>query len=299
MLLITIVYNKEREHIMQGIKEIKEYFKHKSVLIGIYESIESDTHFLKIFCDREINQKLNNIFDMHVASILYNIIVDEFCKKDVLAFLSDTYFFLKYEELEEIKEESLKVLKGEMQIRDENSIYCINKRNEILDKICACMDENREINIEGFITFRMKEVLEDLEVIIDKVVEKYMVEKEYNEFIKLLKYFVEIQESKIDYLSIIIGNDGNYVIKDKYEEDITEGFLKDLTELKYSANTELDDILISALITNSPEKIVIHCVENCKNMELIDTIKKVFTHRVNFCDDCKICKSIKNNLNRV
>ena len=36
----------------------------------------------------------------------------------------------------------------------------------------------------------MRELREDIEFIIDKV-EKYMVEKEYTEFIKLLKYFVK------------------------------------------------------------------------------------------------------------
>ncbi|KAA8668588.1 sporulation protein YtxC, partial [Clostridium sp. HV4-5-A1G] len=203
MLLLTIVYNKERENVIQGIQELKEYFRHKGVLIGIYESIESDTHFLKLFCDREINSKLMNIFNMYVANIIYGIVIEEFCEKDILNFLSDEYFFLKYDELEEIKLESIRVLKGEMKIIDDNSISCINKRNEILDKISSCISENNEINIDGFVTFRIKELLDDLESIVDKVVEKYMVNKEYNEFIKLLKYFVEIQESKIDYLSII------------------------------------------------------------------------------------------------
>ena len=35
----------------------------------------------------------------------------------------------------------------------------------------------------------MRELREDIEEIIDKVVEKYMVEKEYKEFIRLLKIF--------------------------------------------------------------------------------------------------------------
>lgn len=300
MLLTTIVYNKEKESVIHGIQELKEYFRHKGVLIGIYESIESDTHFLKLFCDREINNKLMNIYNMYIANIIYDIVIDEFYEKDILAFLSDEYFFLKYEELEEIRLESLKVLKGKMTIIDENSIFCINKRNDILDKISNCINENNEINIEGFITFRIRELLDDLESIIDKVVEKYMVDKEYNEFIKLLKYFVEIQESKIDYLSIIIDNDGKYIIKDK-EGDITESFFKDLKALKCSKNinSDLDDVLISALITNSPDKIVIHCAENCRNSELIDTIEKVFTDRVEFCNSCSICKSVKSNLNRV
>ena len=49
----------------------------------------------------------------------------------------------------------------------------------------------------------MKELREDIEEIIDKVVEEYMVEKEYREFVKLLKYFVDIQESKIEKLIFI------------------------------------------------------------------------------------------------
>lgn len=72
-----------------------------------------------------------------------------------------------------------------------------------MKKIKTCLEENEEINIQGFITFRMKELREDIEEIIDKVVEEYMVEKEYREFVKLLKYFVDIQESKIEKLIFI------------------------------------------------------------------------------------------------
>lgn len=299
MLLLTIVYDNEREDIIDGIKDLREYFKHKNVLIGISESIESDTHFLKIFCDEEINNRLKNLFNIHIATMLYNIVIDEFYKRDITSFLSDTYFFLKYDEIKEIKEESLKVLKQDGKIVDENSIYCINKKNSIIDKIVECISENKEININGFVTFRMKELMEDIEGIIDKVVEKYMVEREYNEFIKLLKYFVEIQESKLDYLSIGIKEDGSYLLEDKDGLDISEKLFDDLSELKYKEDTNVEDILISSLITNSPEKIVIHCVENCRNRELIDTIKKVFTNRVTLCNDCGTCRQIKDSLNKV
>lgn len=299
MLLLTVVYNEEREDVIDGINNIKEYFKSKNIVIGISESIESNTHFVKIFCEEEINDRLRNVFNIHVANILYNVVIDEFYNKDMMSFLSDTYFFLKYDEIKEIRDNSLEVLKGEGAIIDENSIYCINKRNAIIDKIVQCIDENNEININGFMTFRMKELKDDLEGIIDKIVEKYMVEKEYNEFIKLLKYFVEIQESKIDLMNIEVCNDGKYIIRDKNGIDITERLFSDLNDLRYRENTNEEDILISVLITNSPEKIVIHCVENCRNSELIDTVKKVFTNRVEFCDDCKACKKIKRTIHRV
>lgn len=299
MLLLTVVYSKEREDIVDGINKVKEYFKSKNKVIGISESIESNTHFVKIFCEEEIDDRLRNIFNINVANILYNVVIDEFYNKDMMEFLSDTYFFLKYEEIKEIKDTSLEMLKGEGAIIDESSIYCINKKNKMIDKITQCIEENREININGFMTFRMKELRDDLEGIIDKIVEKYMVEKEYNEFIKLLKYFVEIQDSKIDLMNIEISSDGEYIIRDKNGDDITRRLFDELNDLRYRENTNNEDVLISVLITNSPEKIIIHCAENCRNEELIDTVKKVFTNRVEFCDNCSSCKKIKASLHKV
>ncbi|AKN34208.1 sporulation protein [Clostridium carboxidivorans P7] len=299
MLLLTVVYDNDKEKVIDGINNIKEYFKNKNIVIGISESIESNTHFVKIFCNEELNDRLSNMFNVNIANMLYEIVIDEFYKKDMEMFLCDTYFFLRHDEIKEIRENSIKVLKGKESIIDENSIYYMNKRNTIIDKIVECIVENKEININGFITFRMKELREDLEEIVDKVVERYMTEKEYNEFIKLLKYFVEIQESKIEEINIIIKSDGKYLIQDKEGNDIEKKLFADLGDLKYKENTNMDDMIISMLITNSPGKIIIHCGDNCRNLDLIDTIKKVFTNRVQMCDTCKICEKIKHSLNKV
>ena len=51
----------------------------------------------------------------------------------------------------------------------------------------------------------MRKLTREIEQIIDKVIEMYTVEKEYGEFVKLLKYFVDMQESKIDEINIIFN----------------------------------------------------------------------------------------------
>ncbi|MBP2032861.1 putative sporulation protein YtxC [Clostridium algifaecis] len=280
MLLLNLAYNIERDDIFNGIKSIKEYFKSKNINIGISESVECKTHFLKIFSDCELNKKLINVFNIYAANMLYDILIDEFYNKELDSFLNDMYFFLQNDEMNYIKNESLNIIKGKISIVDDNSIYCINKKNNIIKKIATFIDENNTINVEGFITFRMKDILDDIKSIIDKIVEEYMVEKEYDEFIKLLKYFVEIQESKIDYMDIVIENSGDYIIKNKHGIDITTKLFSQLTEFKTDKNASTEDLLISTLITNSPEKIIIHSIENCRNKEVIDTIKKVFTDRV-------------------
>lgn len=297
MLLLTITYDNDRDEIIDEINQIKEYFNSKNVIIGISESILENTHFVKIFSDGiEQNEKYITKFNLHIANIIYKIVTEEFYSKEMNGFLQDTYFFLKYDELKEIKARCLEIFQNQEAIIDEDMIYCINRKNAILEKIVECIEENKEINIKGFITFRMKELKQDLECITDKIVEKYMVEKEYNEFIKLLKYFVDIQENKIDEINIYVQSDGNYIMKDDKDKDISKELFSELSETRFTGTANLDDMLLSGLITNSPKKIIIHCVENCLNKELIETIKSVFLDRVVFCNNCNVCRRVKEKI---
>jgi putative sporulation protein YtxC len=120
-----------------------------------------------------------------------------------------------------------------------------------------------------------------------------MVDKEYNEFIKLLKYFVELQDSKIEKVNIMIQNDGSYKIQDGYGKDIMSQLFSDLSEVQYTGAVSIEDMLISGLITNAPSKLTIHGVENCSNKEIIETIKSVFEDRVSFCNSCDMCEAVK------
>ncbi|MBL4938170.1 putative sporulation protein YtxC [Clostridium sp. YIM B02515] len=297
MLLLTVVYDNSKEDIVDSFSKMKKYFHDRDIIVGFSESIESNTHFLKIFCDdNAFNTRFNNIFNLYTANILYDIVIDEFYKKEMQSFLTDTYFFLKYDEIKEIKKLSLDALKSEGAILNEYMVYFRNRKNSIIQKIIECIEENKEINIKGFITFRMKELIDDMESIIDKVVESYMVEKEYSEFIKLLKYFVEIQESKMEKVNIIIRPDSSYDIKDEHGNDIMDVLFSDLSEAKYSGAVSIDDMLISGLITNAPNIVAIHGVENCSNKELLDTIKNVFGDRVSFCNSCELCEKIRTGV---
>lgn len=297
MLLLTLVYSDSREDIIEDIREMKEYFADRNIVIGISESIIDNTHFIKLFCDENyINKKFTNMFNLYMANILYKIVINEYYYKEIQGFLTETYFFLKYDEIKEIKNISINALKSDDIAFDENVIFFINKKNDIIEKIIDCISENKEINIKGFITFRMKEFRQDIESIIDKVVENYMVEKEYNEFIKLLKYFVDIQECKIDEVHIIVQKDGNYTVRDKEGNDILDKLFCELSESRFTGTVTVEDMLISGLITNAPNKIFIHDAENCINKEILDTIKNVFLDRVSFCDDCKTCKGIREKI---
>ncbi|WP_040211980.1 putative sporulation protein YtxC [Clostridium polynesiense] len=289
MMLLKLAYEGEM-NLIEDIQNMRQNFKTKNIILGISESIEGNTHFIKILCeDNDYSDNLQKMVYLYISNILYKIIVDYFRKREMYEVLTDTYFFLKHDEILNIEDKSMKVLMGEISTMDETYVFCMNRINSIIEKIKCCIEEKKEININGFITFRMKDLIYDLESVVDKIVEKYMIEKEYNEFIKLLKYFVDIQESKILEVNIIIDIAGNYKIQDTYGNDIFHDFVSDLTEGKFSGIANIEDIIISGLITNSPRKIIIHGKDNCKNIEVLETIKNVFTDRVTFCSKCKYC----------
>ncbi|MGL4774581.1 MAG: putative sporulation protein YtxC [Clostridium sp.] len=293
MLVLKLAYTGEFDFIKE-LQELKALLKKKNIVIGLVESIEGTTHIIKIMCEAEnYNEKVNQKVNVYVSNILYNIVINYYKKKELFEFITDSYFFLKQDEIIEVEKDIMDVLKGEGGIKDENSVYCMNKINEIQDKIRECIEENREININGFITFRMRELREDIEAIIEKVVEKYMVEKEYKEFIKLLKYFVDIQESKIEEINLVIKGKGNYKVFDGYGEDILEEFLKELVDSKLGMEANVEDVIISGLITNAPRNIIIHNEPLCTNKEFLDTIRNVFGDRVKECSGCAFCTAIE------
>lgn len=299
MLVLKLAYNEDL-NFSRDLQELRDLLKKRDILIGLVESIEGKTHIIKIISDDECyNEKVKEIINLYVSNILYRIVIENYRKKEMLEFLTDNYFFLKQSEILEAEYEIIKVLKGEEKTRNEEAVYCLNKINSMIEKIRDCISEKQEINIDGFITFRMKILRRDIEKIIDKVIEVYMVEKEYKEFVKLLKYFVEIQECKIEQINIIIEENNNYVVKNKEGKNLYYDFLKEITTEQGAIELNMEDVLISGLITNAPKNIIIYGKENCTNKEFLDTIKNVFEDKVVFCeydDKFKIKKNIAKNI---
>ena len=280
MLLMTLCYEEEK-NLIKDMQNIKNVLKSKGIKIGVSESISYGTHFVKIYYgNSEFDENMRATIMLYISNVIYNVIVEHYREKEMLHYINENYFFLKHDEILDIDLAINKILKGDQKICSDKDFYCLNKINDIIENIKEFILENDYINIEGFITFRMKNFLKDIECIIDKVVEDYMIEKEYNEFIKLLKYFVDIQDCKLEEVNIIVQKNGSYEVKDSKGLDIFKDFLNEITDAAEVGIINTEDIIISGLITNVPKKIKIYNEEYCINKEFIQTIKSVFGERV-------------------
>jgi putative sporulation protein YtxC len=153
-------------------------------------------------------------------------------------------------------------------------------------------DNSNNIILDGFVNFRLKEYIKDLEEVVDKAVDDFLMDREYREFIRLLRYFVDIQEPKIDTVHVIVSYDNHYTLLDGSKNEITNECIQEYVNEISEGEINYDDLLVSSLITFAPRKIVIHSSGQFRNKELLETIKNVFAGRVVLCQGCEICSVI-------
>ena len=148
MFIMKVVHNNEIE-LVRDLQELRELLKKKNITIGLVESKEGSSHLVKIMCDEEgYSEKVKRMIYLYISNILYNIVIEKYRKKELFNFLTETYFFLKQEEILEVEEMIMKVLRSEENLKDEKMIFCISKINSIIEKIKTCLEENEEINIQ-------------------------------------------------------------------------------------------------------------------------------------------------------
>ncbi len=171
---------------------------------------------------------------------------------------------------------------------DKSGIMRYKKRKEeIYSILYDYLRDSDQLILDGFIRFRLKDYVEELEDTIDIAVDSYLTKKEYGEFVKLLRYFLELQEPRMDEVQVILEKEGFFKLLDgknnMINNEYLEGFILDMVD----NDVNYDDLLISALITIAPAKIVLHFQDE---RNVIGTIQDVFIERVALCQGCSLCK---------
>jgi len=196
---------------------------------------------------------------------LSNYIVDNYEEKILRKIINTDYgHFMPYEQ-EEIYKISLK------------------NRPEYNDLIAREMHEylkdNDTIILDGFVNFRLKDYRIALTETIEKAVSEFEVKREYETFIGLLRYFVDMQQPRHNTINLIGCRDGKVKVLDEKRTEIC-------------SRIDDADVLLDLTLTNAPRKIAIHRIENFKNEEVLNTIMKVFAGKTTICKKCRLCATI-------
>lgn len=229
MILLSVGFSKNNRDIYDRLDELCLYFREKGINICLCENRLSNMNYIKcVLKETEKDIKCfdgySDMFYIYVSNVIYEYIVNQYDSETIESILKNNYDFLTSEDIENIKEKCILALNGMGIFSTESLSLVINRKNSILKLIEEYLEENKELIIDGFITFRLRSLISQLKSIVEKIVEDFVVEKEYSEFIKLLKYFVDIQDSKYEVVNIFIQKNGEYLIKDIEYKDITKQF---------------------------------------------------------------------------
>ena len=127
-----------------------------------------------------------------------------------------------------------------------------------------------------------------LDYIVDMAVNKFVIDREYTEFIELLKCYINSKECDSQCVHLIYQNKESILLDEsKKIIDLNDSILnsKYLSDITFSSN----DYTLNTLLTLLPKKIYIHLVDNIED-EFINTLKLIFDDKIYICDDCNICK---------
>lgn len=238
---------------------------------------------------RITDKKAHEEFKYVLSRILTEVIIDHYELRLLNKIAKANFFYLNEKERSSVIETACKLLKDEGMMQP-GGFYKLTRRNKIMRSVLDYLDSENEINIYGFVNFRLNMYMNELNETIERALEVFVAEREYNEFIKLLRYFVEIQECKIDAIHLFQSKDDRYLLFDENRNRVSSEYFDELKAEILDDTINYDDLLISTLITISPKKITIHDVESFKNKELVQTIMNVFTDRISVCTNCEMCR---------
>ena len=225
-----------------------------------------------------------SLFYTNVSNILTNCILAMYEGNIVSHIINLNYFYFDDFEKRNIYNDCINCL------GNENTMEYIHRRDLVFNSLITYIKNNHSLLLSGFVNFRLSEYNKYLDNVVDIAVNKYILEKEYREFISLLKLYVESKDSNMDKVHLIYMNtdtillDGNKNIVDLSKNVFNAKYLSDIS---FSSN----DYVLNTILELIPKEIDIHLIT--PKDEFIESLHSIFGHRVHFCTDCDICTTYR------
>ncbi|MCM3783290.1 putative sporulation protein YtxC [Neobacillus mesonae] len=151
------------------------------------------------------------------------------------------------------------------------------------------------INLEGALSFRLHEYKNELHEIVEYALDEFYMDRQYEEFMSLLKYFVYFQDPKIPLVNVIHKGQHEFVLLDEAFNPMPmpqeESVIMEMPGIELEM--EVEDMIISRLISISPRKMRLHT--NSPEFPLIHTITQIFEDKVEICRSCTHCRSFTDS----
>ena len=229
------------------------------------------------------------LFLEKISSILSLLVIDELEETFINKIILEHYFYFDCNERKDILNLCFDIMSN-----DFSDIF--DKKFKLLYNVFYnFLLDNKSLYLQGFTNFRLKSYFKVLDDIVAEAVNCFVVEKEYLEFVSLLKLYINSQGSSCNLVHLIYtSNEEESILLDENKEIINISHhnlnAKYLSDISFSAN----DYTLNTLLTLLPKEIYIHLIDDYID-DFINTLITIFENRVHLCTDCNICNLYRHS----
>lgn len=277
-------------------EQIQNYLMDNIALINL-----SDIIFVKKFFSKYTNIIVHyvgtdtNLFYEYFADILTGCIINNFEYKIVHKLLEFNYFYFDDMDLSKIETNCTEILNSlssttAIDMSSYLPIEILDRENCVFESVCDYIKNHKSMVLDGFVRFRLFKYINILDSFVDFCVNQFILNREYTEFIDLLKLYINSKETKTKLVHLIYVNDESILLdENKNIISLSHSNLDThyLSDISFSSN----DYALNTLLSLLPEKIIIHLVS--PENEFINTLRLIFDGKVVICSDCNICRTYK------
>lgn len=194
-------------------KELQQLHKNKRVFELRYELQGPYTKITGSTTLPEEHKKL--IEEQMIEGIAYAIadhIINEHESEIIMELIKKELKLDSQEDIEQVEGYCKQFLNEQEDLIITGIDSATRRRTLIVNQIQLYMQEHTGFNLEGLIRFRLQDYMEELREIVEYAMDEFMMDRQYQEFISLLKYFVYIQEAKIPTAHLIHKGGHEFVI---------------------------------------------------------------------------------------
>ncbi len=237
-----------------------------------------------ILCAQRGNKQGERKFAIRfaVAKAISDLFVNYMESAYVREYINKSYNYLSPHDREEIVSRALETMQKLRMVR----------RNRILQNLYDYLGDHQTLMVEGYARFRLKEYWGQLQRMVKRTVQEFVAAKDYLEFVRLLRCFIDLQEPKINEVHVFITTEGTFYLCDEVGNVIRREHLRTPSFTVIDGEFNYKDYLLSMLITLSPKNIIFHVSDKIWNCNPIKTIQQVFCNRVARCPGCEKCRHL-------
>lgn len=267
--ILKYLENEFKDFNMQNVRYSCNKFKYYKNIIIHYKGIDKELFYTKL------------------ATIFSYLVIDFFENDIITNILTSNYFYFEDDELDKI------IDLCDENVCDDNEFSFQSRQLLLFDAFYEYISTHNSIVLSGFINFRLFNYRNLLENLVDFSVSEYIIEREYLEFISLLRLYINSQVPKNSIVHVVVLEFNTILLdKDFNNIEIEKNSLnaKYLSDVSFSNN----DYILNTLITLLPQKLVLHIASlSPSNSDFINTLKAIFENRIEVCYDSNICNLYK------